>query len=64
MPKDDAKLLEFPELYAIPKIHKDPTGYKPIVPCYNNITEPASKVVSKILKTSVPTLSYNSERNQ
>ena len=50
MPKDDTKLPEFPEFYAILKIHKDPTGYWPIVPCYNKITEPASKVVSKMLK--------------
>lgn len=47
-------LPEFPEFYVIPKIHKNPTGYRPIVPCYNNITEPASKVVSKMLKPLYP----------
>jgi len=50
LPESDLDLPEFPEFYVIPKIHKNPTGYRPIVPCYNNITEPASKVVSKMLK--------------
>jgi len=50
IPESDTDLPEFPEFYVIPKIHKNPTGYRPIVPCYNNITEPASKVVSKMLK--------------
>jgi hypothetical protein len=50
IPESDTNLPEFPEFYVIPKIHKNLTGYRPIVPCYNNITEPASKVVSKMLK--------------
>jgi hypothetical protein len=54
MPEDNTKLPEFTEFYAIQKIHKDPTGYWPIIPCYNNITEPASKVVSKMLKPLYP----------
>jgi len=49
IPTSEMDLPEFPQFYVIPKIHKNPTGYRPIVPCYNNITEPASKVVSKML---------------
>lgn len=43
-------LPEFPEFYVIPKIHKTPTGYRLIVPCHSLMQEPASKVVSKMLK--------------
>jgi len=50
MPTSEMDLPEFPEFYVIPKIHKNPTGYCPIIPYYNNITEPAGKVVSKMLK--------------
>jgi hypothetical protein len=50
MPEDPIILPQFPEFYAIPKIHKNPTGYRPIVPCHSAITEPACKVVSKMLK--------------
>jgi hypothetical protein len=37
IPESDTDLPEFPEFYVIPKIHKNPMGYRPIVPCYNNI---------------------------
>jgi hypothetical protein len=54
MPEDNTVLPEFPEFYVIPKIHKNPIGYRPIVACYNYITELASKVVSKMLKPLYP----------
>jgi hypothetical protein len=50
MPENAMTMPEFPQFYAIPKIHKNPTGYRPIVPCHSALQEPASKVVSKMLK--------------
>jgi hypothetical protein len=42
--------FKFPNFYVIPKIHKTPTAYRPIVPCHSCVQEPAAKVVSKYLK--------------
>jgi hypothetical protein len=50
MPEDGSDEYLLPEFYAIPKIHKKPTGYRPICPCHSLLQEPCSKVVSKYLK--------------
>src|SRR6202043_4037512 len=42
--------FKFPNFYVIPKIHKTPTAYRPIVPCHSCVQEPAAKVVSKYFK--------------
>ena len=39
-----------PAFHGIPKIHKTPTGMRPIIPCHSAIQNPAAKFVSKILK--------------
>ena len=39
-----------PAFHGIPKIHKKPTGMRPIIPCHSAIQNPAAKFVSKILK--------------
>ena len=52
LPSEDG-VVTYPQFYVIPKIHKNPTGFRPIVPCHSNITEPLAKVVSKALKPLV-----------
>jgi hypothetical protein len=42
-----------PAFHGIPKIHKKPTGMRPIIPCHSAIQNPAAKFVSKILKPIV-----------
>ena len=49
-PDDELCGYKLPQFYVIPKIHKKPTGYRPIVPCHSVVQEPAAKVVSKYLK--------------
>ena len=39
-----------PSFHGIPKIHKTPTGMRPIIPCHSAIQNPAAKFVSKLLK--------------
>jgi hypothetical protein len=39
-----------PVFYVIPKIHKNPTGFRPIIPCHSAIQNPAAKFVSKMCK--------------
>jgi hypothetical protein len=53
-----------PEFYVIPKIHKNPTGYRPIVPCHSVMQEPLAKLISKSLKpvlNSFPTIIHGSK---
>ena len=38
-----------PNFHGIPKIHKKPTGMRPIIPCHSAIQNPAAKFVDKIL---------------
>jgi hypothetical protein len=53
-----------PNFYVIPKIHKKPTGYRPIVPCHSVMQEPLAKLVSKNLKpvlNQFPTIIHGSK---
>jgi hypothetical protein len=40
----------YPLFHGIPKIHKKPTGFRPIIPCHSVVFNPAAKFVSKELK--------------
>ncbi|KAJ2971185.1 hypothetical protein NUW54_g12558 [Trametes sanguinea] len=54
----------FPEFYGIPKIHKNPAGFRPIVPCHSVLMGPAAKHVSKELKPLIkaaPTIIHGSK---
>lgn len=54
----------YPDFYVIPKIHKKPTGYRPIVPCHSALMNPAAKFVSKHLKPLIqaaPTIIHGSK---
>jgi hypothetical protein len=42
-----------PRFYVIPKIHKNPVGARPIVPCHSAIQNPAAKYISLTLKPIV-----------
>lgn len=53
-----------PMFYGIMKIHKNPPGFRPIVPCHSAIQNPAAKYVSKQLKPivkSAPTVIHGSK---
>ena len=39
-----------PRFYGIPKIHKQPVKFRPIIPCHSAVMNPAAKFVSKKLK--------------
>jgi hypothetical protein len=39
-----------PSFYVIPKIHKTPVKFRPIVPCHSAMQNPCAKYVSKALK--------------
>ncbi len=41
---------KLPIFYGIPKIHKEPVKFRPIIPCHSAIQNPAAKYVSKRLK--------------
>ena len=45
--------IQYPQFHGIPKIHKKPTGFRPIVPCHSVSFNPAAKFVSKELKPIV-----------
>ena len=40
----------YPHFHGLPKIHKKPTGFRPIIPCHSVCFNPAAKFVSKELK--------------
>ena len=40
----------YPLFHGLPKIHKKPTGFRPIIPCHLVCFNPAAKFVSKELK--------------
>jgi hypothetical protein len=40
----------YPKFHGLPKIHKKPTGFRPIIPCHSVCFNPAAKFVSKELK--------------
>src|ERR1700733_3506641 len=53
-----------PLFYGIPKIHKEPVKFRPIIPCHSAIQNPAAKYVSKKLKPIVvgsPTVIHGSK---
>jgi hypothetical protein len=39
-----------PQFYGVPKIHKQPVKFRPIIPCHSAMQNPAAKYVSKMLK--------------
>ena len=45
--------LVYPLFHGLPKIHKKPTGFRPIIPCHLVCFNPAAKFVSKELKLLV-----------
>ena len=50
---EDGNTFEYPQFHGIPKIHKKPTGFRPIIPCHSVIFNPAAKFISKELKPLV-----------
>ena len=46
----DEEPLVYPQFHGLPKIHKKPTGFRPIIPCHSVCFNPAAKFVSKELK--------------
>jgi hypothetical protein len=42
--------IVYPQFHGLPKIHKSPTGFRPIIPCHSVNFNPAAKFVSKELK--------------
>jgi hypothetical protein len=58
------KLHNVPTFYGIPKIHKEPVKFRPIIPCHSAIQNPAAKYISKKLKPLVegsPTIIHGSK---
>lgn len=57
--EDDAHMrVKLPKFYGIPKIHKVPTKFRPIVPCHSAMQNPAAKFVSKYLKPLIEASPY------
>ena len=50
IPEDAEADPVIPEFYVIPKIHKTPVKFRPIVPCHSAMQNPCAKYVSKALK--------------
>jgi hypothetical protein len=46
----DGEEIIYPLFHGLPKIHKKPTGFRPIIPCHSVCFNPAAKFVSKELK--------------
>ena len=60
-PEDD---IIYPQFHGIPKIHKTPTGFRPIIPCHSVCFNPAAKFISKELKPiirEVPTIIHGTK---
>ena len=43
----------FPEFSGLPKIHKKPFAFRPIVPCHSVVSGPPAKMLSKMLKPAI-----------
>ncbi|OBZ65050.1 hypothetical protein A0H81_14966 [Grifola frondosa] len=52
-PSDPHEEPKVPVFYGIPKIHKIPTKFRPIIPCHSCAQAPAGKYVSKVLKNLI-----------
>ena len=53
-----------PRFYGIPKIHKYPVKFRPIIPCHSVVFNPAAKFISKKLKPiimSAPAIIHGSK---
>ena len=50
---EPGKERHIPRFYGIPKIHKQPVKFRPILPCHSAIQNPAAKFISKMLKPLV-----------
>jgi len=50
IPEDAEADPVIPTFYVIPKIHKTPVKFRPIVPCHSAMQNPCAKYVSKMLK--------------
>jgi hypothetical protein len=60
----DGNLHKIPTFYGIPKIHKEPVKFRPIIPCHSAIQNPAAKYVDKKLRPIVvgsPTVIHGSK---
>jgi hypothetical protein len=55
---DKSKGHIYPVFYGIPKIHKKPVGFRPIIPCHSVVFNPAAKFVSKELKPIIKSIPY------
>lgn len=58
------RLKKIPMFYGIPKIHKEPVKFRPIIPCHSAVQNPAAKYCSKMLKPiikSAPTIIHGSK---
>ena len=62
--EDTHKKRVVPRFYGIPKIHKEPIKFHPIILCHSAVQNPAKKYVSKRLKLiieSVPTIIHGTK---
>ena len=60
-PEDE---IIYPQFHGLPKIHKTPTGFRPIIPCHSVCFNPAAKFVSKELKPiirGIPTIIHGTK---
>ncbi|KXN84277.1 hypothetical protein AN958_12783 [Leucoagaricus sp. SymC.cos] len=57
-PDAASAMKHLPKFYVIPKIHKNPVGARPILPCHSVAQGPAGKFVSKMLKPIIRSLPY------
>ena len=44
---------KFPEFSGLPKIHKKPVAFRPIIPCHSVVSGPPAKMLSKMLKPAI-----------
>ncbi|GAP83315.2 putative reverse [Rosellinia necatrix] len=44
---------KFPTFTGLPKIHKKPFAFRPIIPCHKATCNPAAKILSKLLKKAI-----------
>lgn len=49
----EKKAEKFPTFAGLPKIHKKPFAFRPIIPCHSAVCNPAAKLLSKLLKPAI-----------